>query len=644
MTESGSWTGTRLTARRQVRQALWSVWRRRLLHVGAALLAYLALQTHALTLELTEARAQVTIEGLTTQQTVQLPYHWDSIHKGQQGTVTFEVPFALAELPDKPYGLYVSRLGNAYEIWLNGVLLKHNGNLLEFNGSDYAKAPRYADIAPGLLREENVLRVLIRVDRGRRGGLSPLVLGPADAVQRLYGRDYLWRHTGSMAVVMLSLLAGGLALALWATQLAPTSPGLQAGRLQRDRLYLLAGIAELSWAVFVADDMIESPPFDWPWWGIVNIASAAVWAYAMALFAIEVAGWRGRPVVRWLGRWGVLLLVVNPLATATALLYGHPFALTLWYEALAITCLALLSAFLYRAVRNATVAHRIVAAALLLNILVGLHDLYVFRLDPGYGGVALLRYSSVFFGLALAFVVISRLRSTSTQVRDLLASIDTQVRDKETALQASYQRVAGLAYEQARAGERTRILRDMHDGVGSHISTAIRQLQSGKASDADVLHTLRDSLDQLKLSIDAMNVVPGDINALLANIRYRLEPRFLACGIGLVWEVDLLEPVASVDVGAMAQLQFMLFEAFSNTLQHANAQTLHVVARPLTPQGLGVLLQIIDDGRGFDTTLPHHRGLLSMQDRARAIGVTLMVTSVPGRTVVGITVEPGSAA
>jgi signal transduction histidine kinase len=618
-------------------QALWSVLRRLLRHVGAALLACLAVQAHALTLELTDAQAQVTIEGLTTQQTVRLPYHWDSIHQGQQGKATFEVRFALSELPDKPYGLYVSRLGNAYEIWLNGVLLQHNGDLLKFNGADYAKAPRSAGISPALLRAENELRVVIRVDKGRGGGLAPLVLGPIDEVQRLYDRDYLWRHTGSMVVVILSLLAGVLALALWATQFAPVSPGQQARRPPRDRLYLLAAVAELFWAIFVADDMLESPPFDWPWWGMINIAAAAVWAHTMTLFAVEVAGWRGRPVVLWLGRWSVLLLVVNPLATAASLLYGHPLSLTLWYGALAITCLALLPPFLYKAARNASVAHRIVAAALLLNTLVGLRDIYVFRLDPGYGGIALLRYSSVFFGLALAVVVIARLRSASARVRDLLASMDTQLRDREAALQVSYQRVAGLAREQARADERTRILRDMHDGVGSHISTAIRQLQSGRADDAEVLHTLRDSLDHLKLSIDAMNVPPGDITALLANVRYRLEPRFLACDIRLAWDVDLLEPVASMDASAMAQLQFMLFEALSNVLQHANASTLRIRAHACETPASGVRLQIIDDGCGFDASLPRGSGLSSMQERARSIGAGLYLSSAPGRTVVEIT-------
>lgn len=203
----------------------------------------------------------------------------------------------------------------------------------------------------------------------------------------------------------------------------------------------------------------------------------------------------------------------------------------------------------------------------------------------------------------------------------------------------------GLAHTQARmlesetAQARTIILRDMHDGVGSHISIAIRQLESGRASQGDVLQTLRDSLDQLKLSIDAMNLPPGDINALLANIRYRLEPRFLACNIPWHWNVHLLEPVNRLDASAMRQLQFMIFEALSNVLQHAQATTLQIAASPLSSHGKGVLLQMIDNGLGFDLSQIQRRGLQSMQDRAHAIGVTLKLTSAPGRTVVEIRME-----
>ncbi len=653
MAEPGRVDSTSLRAPTPPAQGLWAGLRRLLRQLVAPVLLCLAVQANALTLELREARASVTIQGQTKQLAVQLPYHWDRVHGGLQGTADFELPFTLAELPGRPYGLYVSRLGNAYEIWLNGVLLEKNGDMQNFNGADYAKSPRFVDITPGLLRTENVFRVHIRVDKGRRGGLAPLVLGPLDEVQRRYEHDYRWRNTGSMVVVVLSLLVGGVALALWVTQVAPPEPG-QAGRPEpgqmgrpkagqamgrplRDRLFLLAAIAELSWTVNVGDVLIETPPFGWPWWGMVTIAATAVWVCTMALFCIEVAGWGRHPLVRWLGRWILLLLVANPVATAAALLYGYPLALTLWYAALGLTCLALLPVFMRKALRDGSIAHRMVAVALLLNTLVGMRDIYAFRVSATYGGTTMLRYSSILFGLALAYVVIARLRFTSGQLRDLLSGMAAQVKAKEFALQTRYQRVETLAREQARDDERTRILRDMHDGVGSHISTAIRQLQTGKAAAADVLHTLRDSLDHLKLSIDAMNVPPGDINALLANVRYRLEPRFLACDIGLTWDVDLLEPVAAMDASAMAQLQFMLFEAFSNVLQHANASTLCVLAHPCETPWRGVRLQIIDDGCGFDVDQPRGNGLSSMQQRARGIGAVLCLASAPGRTVVEIT-------
>ena len=227
--------------------------------------------------------------------------------------------------------------------------------------------------------------------------------------------------------------------------------------------------------------------------------------------------------------------------------------------------------------------------------------------------------------------MIQRFRAASWQVLALNTSRAQQVAQKETELATSYQRLAQGVQEQARSGERSRILRDMHDGVGSHITTAIRQLQSGRASGEEVLQTLRDSLDQLKLSIDAMHLLPGDITALLANLRYRLEPRLRACGIELDWAVDALAPVAGLDAGAMRQLQFMLFEAISNVMQHARASQLRIEAQQ-TAQGARI--GVVDNGCGFDTRQVARRGLRLMQERAQAIGAQLQIHSQPGRSTV----------
>jgi signal transduction histidine kinase len=173
----------------------------------------------------------------------------------------------------------------------------------------------------------------------------------------------------------------------------------------------------------------------------------------------------------------------------------------------------------------------------------------------------------------------------------------------------------------------------MHDGVGAHISTAIRQVQSGQAKDSEVLQTLHESLDQLKLSIDAMTLPPGDVTALLANLRYRLEPRFKALDIELQWDVDLLDPLPQLDDKGMRSLQFLVYGAIANVLQHAGASVLRIEAKRTA---LGLRVCIVDNGCGFDTAQPKRKGLLSMEERAKAIGATLVLYSAPGATTVEI--------
>ncbi|TXT38764.1 MAG: putative signal transduction histidine kinase, partial [Comamonadaceae bacterium] len=280
---------------------------------------------------------------------------------------------------------------------------------------------------------------------------------------------------------------------------------------------------------------------------------------------------------------------------------------------------------------------RLLSGVVMLNALVGLRDLYVLRVSQGYGeaaGNTWIRYSSILFGLTLLYIVVTRFRTVSGQASDLLANLTTRVAEKEQALVQSYQRMEQLAREQERSAERTRILRDMHDGVGSHISTAIRQLESKQATSTEVLQTLRESLDQLKLSIDVMHLAPGDITALLANLRYRLEPRFKTSGIALQWDVDDLAPLPGLDDKAMHHLQFMVFEALSNVLQHAHATSL-IIELHATPQG-GACLRVIDDGCGFDVAHVKRRGLSSLRERAAVIGASLHIISAPGQTMVEI--------
>jgi len=197
-----------------------------------------------------------------------------------------------------------------------------------------------------------------------------------------------------------------------------------------------------------------------------------------------------------------------------------------------------------------------------------------------------------------------------------------------------------LARSQERMAERGRILRNMHDGVGSHISSAMRQLQADGAVQSiaardEVLQTLRDGLDHLKLSIDAIHLAPGDVTALLANMRYRMGLRFTGMGIELQWDVDLLPICEKLDGSAMSELQFMLFEALSNVLQHAKARVLRVEGH--APDGLGqVFVRLIDDGCGFDPATHARNGVANMRERALSIGAQLHISSAPGHTVVEI--------
>ncbi len=83
----------------------------------------------------------------------------------------------------------------------------------------------------------------------------------------------------------------------------------------------------------------------------------------------------------------------------------------------------------------------------------------------------------------------------------------------------------------------------------------------------------------------------------------------------------------------------MAQEALTNVVRHANAQHVRVELTTMPDQ---VVLLIEDDGQGFDTeALAKGRfGLVGLNERARLIGGTLEVCSVPGEGTVLTVIVP----
>ena len=435
-----------------------------------------------------------------------------------------------------------------------------------------------------------------------------------------------------MLLSCFSAIVASVALVLWLTQV---DAGVSEAP-RRDALYLWAAVAQCCWAVRLADGALGSPPLAWPAWGVAMAACYAGWVAAAMLFCQHVAGRQHHPRMRWMGVAMVGGVLVSMLATGLALARAEPFWLTAWLALAILAIGACVGAFVVATVRQPDPARVLMSLAALTVFSVGVRDWAAIRLGNADGDIAWMPFASVFLGIALLATMTVRFRAVSQQARHWTATLSHRVAERERELAKTYARLEVVAREQARTHERERILRDMHDGVGSHISAAIRLLRTGTASRDELLRLLNDSLDQLKLSIDSIHLPPGDIGALLASLRYRMAPRFAASDIAMEWAVDEIEPVPCIDGAGMRQLQFLLFEAIANVLQHAHARRLRIEA---VDSAGALTLRISDDGVGFDARqLP--RALLA---RAHALGARLTASSQPGDTVICLRLERAGA-
>lgn len=200
------------------------------------------------------------------------------------------------------------------------------------------------------------------------------------------------------------------------------------------------------------------------------------------------------------------------------------------------------------------------------------------------------------------------------------ALLEQRLQTREAELANSYERLREAEQRQTLSQERQRLTQDMHDGLGSSLVSALRVVEGGRISEADVAEVLKGCIDDLKLTIDSMEPVEADLLLLLATLRFRLGPRLQGAGIALRWEVKDVPALDWLDPRNALHILRILQEAFANILKHTGAGEIRVGT------GLendGVTVTVTDNGQGFSLESALKKGGKGLQNqlrRAQSIG------------------------
>ena len=231
-------------------------------------------------------------------------------------------------------------------------------------------------------------------------------------------------------------------------------------------------------------------------------------------------------------------------------------------------------------------------------------------------------------------------RRLTRQELDLLTTIANQV---GVAIERA--RLGEQSVQHARADERSRIARDVHDTLAQGFTAIALQIEAAlshlgrrdraRPSLQRALEVARQGVEETRQSIGTLRASPLENRPLVEALGV-LSRRFTAdTGVRVRLEV--------ADVGALpADMESELFriasEALSNVGKHAGAR--EVSLRLDTVRGR-LRLTVADAGRGFRLRGARGRGfgLVGIEDRARLVGGRATITSAPGRgTTITVTV------
>jgi signal transduction histidine kinase len=565
-----------------------------------------------------------------TERAVTLP-HFTASRYPLEASPRFSAQFVRPrEESSHAWSVFLPRFTNGVEVTVNGVIVHDSRRDPAANRPD-RNTPQIADIPAPMLRDGvNDLSIRLFVWGPIPGFLDRIWVGPDEVLRPYY--DMRTQMFVTLPVVFSA----------WQAILAVIL-GIMWAMRRHEPAY---GVLAAAMAVGFVQAFLQTPMGETPLsrLSVILISSAPLESALVLTFTLLLAGWKWR-------RWWLVFFVPGTLLALGGLIGGQAWSRTLFpllaVPMIGLSLLIMAIASARSAVRQQNVASFLLGCAITIMLTCWIVDLLsVFQVMPNRIFTARLSYSAML--VAIGAGLTWRFARALNQVDSFAGHLVTQVRQAEDRLKASFAREEERARAAALARERTRLMRDLHDGLGGQLVSIVALSERNQAG-APIGDAARAALKDLRVVIDSMDDIGGDLMLALGSWRERaaaqLRPHDIALDFRVLTPQGL--PVhPELRPWHVLQIVRILDEALTNAVKHSGTTRISVNIETLdAAKGQQGRITIADDGKGFDLLadgggIAGHqggRGLRNMQNRAARCGAELGLSSGAGGTQVRLT-------
>lgn len=218
----------------------------------------------------------------------------------------------------------------------------------------------------------------------------------------------------------------------------------------------------------------------------------------------------------------------------------------------------------------------------------------------------------------------AQLSTAHEELRSAHWRLEERVAERTRALEHNHAQLRHLERQLAADEERQRIMRDLHDGLGSQLFVTLSRVEGEDITRGEISEALRACIADMRLVLEAMGPDGNDFLAAWGSFRFRWEAQLRTAGLASQWPLEVPGEVLELPPATGLQVLRIAQEALTNVLKHARgARQAHIA---LTAASQGLCVEVRDDGIGPQAAAgPAGRGLANMRARAQRLNGHLRV-------------------